>query len=201
MAPILETVAEPNPALHEANEELLADLDEANDLRVLKDGTRVRVKSGPGNRGLHSDGIAQGALPQIGSPLKTSPNLLGSKVSFRQRLSKSCPQRSKTPTAQAATAHEAYVARVVAAWEELEALTNDSIFRAPRESTQRANRASARPLQQEDSPRDAVLCGFTFTEDDVNWTVLTVTWSPREEEVVVVWYYDADAAAEEEVTK
>ena len=34
----------------------------------------------------------------------------------------------------------------------------------------------------------------------MNWKVLAVTWSPMEEEVVV-WYYDVDAAAEDEVTE
>ena len=82
-----------------------------------------------------------------------------------------------------------------AAWEELEALNNDFIFRAPRERAQRANRASTRQLRQEVSTRDAAFCGVTFTEDDVNWKVLAVTWSPTEK-VVIVWYCDVDAAAE-----
>ena len=59
VAPMVEAIEEPAPAVHEANEMLLADLDEASDSRFLKNGTRVRVKaeSGQGNRGLHSDGI------------------------------------------------------------------------------------------------------------------------------------------------
>jgi len=59
VAPMVEAIEEPAPAVHEANEMLLADLDEASDSRFLKNGTRVRVKaeSGQGNRGLHGDGI------------------------------------------------------------------------------------------------------------------------------------------------
>ena len=49
-------------------------------------------------------------------------------------------------------------------------------------------------------PRDAALSGTTFTEDEVSWKVLSVLWSP-EDEVVIVWYYDVDAAVEEEVTE
>ena len=57
--PLDEAIAEPAPAVHEANEKPLADLNEVSKIRVLKDGTRVRVRkeSGQGNRGLHGDGI------------------------------------------------------------------------------------------------------------------------------------------------
>jgi len=178
----------------------------ANDkdyVEALRDEIRVRH---------HVYGIAPGVLLQIGSAPANATELARLEGELQAEVVKVLPpkppgptpypvrEKHKTPTAQAATAHEAYVARVAAAWEELGTLTNDFIFRAPRERTQRANRASTRALQQEVSPRDAALCGVTFTEDDVNWKVLAVTWSPTEEEVVV-WYYDVDAAAEDEVTE
>jgi len=69
-------------------------------------------------------------------------------------------------------------------------MTSQLIFRVPRELAQRAVRARVVP------PRDAALSGTTFTEDEVNWKVLSVLWSPKDE-VVIVWYYDVDAAMEE----
>jgi len=153
----------------------------------------------------HVYGIPSLQLPRIGSgntAVEVKRLEDGLRSEFGNRLPPKppgptpYPERApqQNPTNRALEMHEQYLTWVNAAWQELAAMTSQLIFRAPRELAQRAVRVRVVP------PRDAALSGTTFTEDEVSWKVLSVLWSP-EDEVVIVWYYDVDAAVEEEVTE
>jgi len=140
---------------------------------------------GSGNTAVELERLEDGLRKEFGNSLPPKPP---GPTPYPERA----PQQN--PTNRALEMHERYLTWVTVAWQELAAMTSQLIFRAPRELAQRAVRARVVP------PRDAALSGTTFTEDEVNWKVLSVLWSP-EDDVVIVWYYDVDTAMEEEVTE
>ena len=57
----------------------------------------------------------------------------------------------------------------------------------------RTARSPVRQPSRNVPPRDAMLCGTAFNEDELDWKVVAVLWSTLEDPVVV-WYYDVEAA-------
>jgi hypothetical protein len=116
------------------------------------------------------------------------------------------------PTRAAVVFELKHLAAISTALAELIAVTNEGSFKAPRRrratapsaaSAAAAAAAAAPPTAAGKRPRapahdEAALVGVAFEEDGVDWMVLAVEWDTDLEEVVV-WYYDVDMAADEDL--
>jgi hypothetical protein len=165
-------------------------------LKVLRDQIRVRR---------HVFGLKPKDLPLIGDDTGDGA-VTRLEDALRMEVVKPLPAkpappppypvrpRHAAPTASAISLDQQHLVAVSAAWTQLMSMTNQSIFRVPRQhAATRARRAVAAPRQTA-TPQEVALSGTTFTEDAVDWKVLAPLWSEAQK-VVLVWYYDEAAAA------
>jgi hypothetical protein len=98
------------------------------------------------------------------------------------------------PTDRAVVLDRQHLIQVSEAWGQLMAMTTLSVFRVPRQRAHRSPRPATQKPRQDVPAQDQALSGEVFTEDRVEWKVLSPMWSELEKQVVV-WYYDIKGAA------
>jgi len=91
-----------------------------------------------------------------------------------------------------------HIAAISDALSEIVESTVEGAFHAPRRLSPRASSAPSAPRNP--TAAQASIAGEDFEEGGVDWRVLTVEWDAGLE-AVVAWYYDADMAADANLTE
>jgi len=102
------------------------------------------------------------------------------------------------PTRAAAVFDMKHIVAISDALSEIVESTVEGAFHAPRLLSPRAPSAPSAPRNP--TAAQASTAGEDFEEDGVDWRVLTVEWDAGLE-AVMVWYYNADMAADANLTE
>jgi hypothetical protein len=98
------------------------------------------------------------------------------------------PQHA-APTDRAVILDIQHLTLVSEAWSQLMAMTTLSVFRVPRERARRSTRPVAKKPRRDASPQDKALSWEVFTEESVEWKVLSPMWSELEKQVFTSLLY------------
>ena len=143
-------------------------------------------------------GVSEGEIQR----LEAGPRgLFGKRLPAKPHAPMPHPRRNAhpTPSPYAIVLDEGHVEKKSKAWHDLASTTSQLIFWMPRVLAERTAPAPSRQPSRRVPPRDAMLCGAAFNEDEVDWKVVAVLWSTLED-AVVVWYYDVEAVKAEEAS-